>query len=92
MLFRSEEERRKIKTVGAVTGGISVLAIGGIFGRAIFAGGLRVPDTAAPLPEGGTAPLGRLLFTTYALPFEVLSILLLVAMVGVILLSKQDLK
>ena len=43
-------------------------------------------------PEGGTLELGRLLFTSYALPFEILSVLLLVAMVGVILLSKKDLK
>jgi len=36
--------------------------------------------------------LGKLLFTNYLLPFEILSVLLLVAMVGVILLSKRDLK
>jgi len=32
------------------------------------------------------------LFTQYVLPFEVVSILLLVAMIGVIFLSKKDLK
>ena len=42
--------------------------------------------------EGDTMPLGRLLFTQYLLPFEIVSILLLAAMVGVILLSKKDLK
>ena len=42
--------------------------------------------------EGGTIPLGKLLFTQYLLPFEIVSVLLLVAMVGVILLSKKDLK
>ena len=36
--------------------------------------------------------LGKLLFTQYLLPFEIVSLLLLVAMVGVILLSKKDLK
>jgi len=36
--------------------------------------------------------LGRELFTNYLLPFEIVSILLLVAMVGVILLSKKELK
>ncbi len=44
------------------------------------------------LPEGDTKALGKLLFTDYLLPFEILSVLLLVAMVGVILLSKRDLK
>jgi NADH:ubiquinone oxidoreductase subunit 6 (subunit J) len=42
--------------------------------------------------EGATIPLGQLLFTQYLLPFEIISVLLLVAMVGVILLSKRDLK
>ena len=41
---------------------------------------------------GGTVELGRLLFTQYLLPFEIVSVLLLVAMVGVVLLSKRDLK
>ena len=45
-----------------------------------------------PQLEGGTDALGKLLFTQYMLPFEVVSVLLLVAMVGVILLSKKDLK
>ena len=42
--------------------------------------------------EGATKNLGMELFTNYLLPFEIVSILLLVAMVGVILLSKRDLK
>ena len=42
--------------------------------------------------EGATAPLGQLLFTQYLLPFEIVSVLLLVAMIGVILLSKKDLQ
>jgi NADH-quinone oxidoreductase subunit J len=46
----------------------------------------------SPVTEGDTASLGKLLFTQYVLPFEVVSVLLLVAMVGVILLSKKDLK
>jgi len=42
--------------------------------------------------EGSTVPLGKVLFTRFLLPFEIVSLLLLVAMVGVILLSKKDLK
>jgi NADH-quinone oxidoreductase subunit J len=45
-----------------------------------------------PTAVGDTATLGKLLFTNYLLPFEIVSILLLVAMLGVILLSKKDLK
>jgi len=39
-----------------------------------------------------TAEVSDSIFSTYLLPFEILSLLLLVAMVGVILLSKKDLK
>ena len=46
----------------------------------------------SPLVEGGIRNLGHTLFTLYLLPFEVMSLLLLVGMVGVILLSKKDLK
>lgn len=42
----------------------------------------------SPLP-GTTAAVGQQLFTTYALPFEVASLLLLVGIVGAIVLAKQ---
>jgi NADH-quinone oxidoreductase subunit J len=34
--------------------------------------------------------VGRLLFQNYLLPFEITSLILLVAMIGVILLSKKE--
>lgn len=41
-----------------------------------------------PLP-GGTEAVGRVLFTDYLLPFEVTSVLLLAAIVGVMALTKR---
>ncbi|HIG27190.1 MAG TPA: NADH-quinone oxidoreductase subunit J [Verrucomicrobiales bacterium] len=41
--------------------------------------------------EGSTAVLGERLFNAYIIPFEILSVLLLVGMVGVVLLSKKNL-
>jgi len=41
--------------------------------------------------EGSTAVLGERLFSDYIIPFEILSVLLLVGMVGVVLLSKKNL-
>jgi NADH-quinone oxidoreductase subunit J len=38
---------------------------------------------------GGVATIGRLLFTDYLFPFELTSVLLLAAMVGVMLLAKR---
>jgi NADH-quinone oxidoreductase subunit J len=91
LLDLPDEEHRKVKKIGLVAGLISVGAIAAIFIRSLFAArpGDNLP---APQLEGGTVALGRLLFTDYLLPFEIVSILLLVAMVGAILLSKKDLK
>ena len=49
-------------------------------------------NAAPPTLEGETYALGKLLFTQYMLPFEIVSVLLLVAMIGVILLSKKKLE
>jgi NADH-quinone oxidoreductase subunit J len=84
------EERRKIKALGLVGGLVSVGAILGIFLSSL----LNAPLGAAESPTlvGGTVELGKLLFTQYLLPFEIVSVILLVAMVGVVLLSKKELK
>lgn len=83
------EERQRIKFLSLAAGVVAVGAILLIFLRTL----LRSPFTGQPSAalEGGTIPLGRLLFTQYLLPFEIVSVLLLVAMVGVVLLSKKDL-
>jgi NADH-quinone oxidoreductase subunit J len=47
---------------------------------------------AATVVEGSTHVLGKMLLTNYLLPFELVSGILLVAMVGVVLLTKKDLK
>src|SRR5262249_36603826 len=41
---------------------------------------------------GTTKAIGKLLFSNYLIPFEVASVLLLMAMVGVIVLSKKETK
>ncbi len=91
LLDLKEEQRRKANKFGWVTGLISVGAILAIFIQAIFES--RAPGgVTPPALEGATIPLGNMLFNDYLLPFEILSVLLLVAMVGVILLSKTNLK
>ena len=89
LLDLKEEERRKIKMFSLIGGLVSVGAIVAIFLKNL---GATLFTSSLPTLEGDTASLGKLLFTQYVLPFEVISVLLLVAMVGVILLSKKDLK
>ena len=40
--------------------------------------------------QGGPAPIGRLLFTQYLLPFEVTSLLVLIAIIGAMVLAKKE--
>jgi NADH-quinone oxidoreductase subunit J len=90
LLDLKAEERRKIKVLGIVGGLASVGAI-----LVIFLGSLLNAPLGAvqsPVVEGGTVSLAKLLFTQYLLPFEIVSVLLLVAMVGVVLLSKKEVK
>jgi NADH-quinone oxidoreductase subunit J len=84
------EERRRLKRLGLVGGVLTVGAFLGIFLASLANAPLTTP--ASPSLEGSTIELGKRLFTQYLLPFEIVSVLLLVAMVGVVLLSKKDLK
>lgn len=90
LLDLKEEDRRRIKLLTLSSGTVAVAAIAGLLVKAATQATALAP--ADKLLAGETKPLGRILFESYLLPFEVLSILLLVAMVGVILLSKKDLK
>lgn len=90
LLDLKEEERRKIKLAGAGLGTVAVGAIAFLLIRTVWQFSKTSP--ARLELEGTTDGLGTLLFTNYVLPFEIVSLLLLVAMVGAILLSKKDLK
>jgi NADH-quinone oxidoreductase subunit J len=90
LLDLKAEERRRVKKFGIGAGLVCVGAILAILLASISRTQIDVQEN--PLLEGGTVPLGSLLFKQYLLPFEIVSILLLVAMVGVVLLSKKDLK
>lgn len=77
-----------IQTIPAV---IITATIGGILAGAIW-------STAWPVQEGekavaATAPvIGEMFLTTYLLPFEVASVLLLVALVGAALIARRERK
>lgn len=76
----------------------------GLTGILLFEGGLLFfwkdsignPDsmgasTATPNTTGNTQAIGEVLYSTYLFPFEVASLILLVAMIGAIILAKKDL-
>jgi NADH-quinone oxidoreductase subunit J len=91
LLDLKEEEQRKIKVSVAALGVAAVGLIAAVMIRTIHRSKLGF-GLERTLVEGSTAALGRDLFTRFALPFEVISLVLLVAMIGTILLSRRDVK
>src|SRR3954463_6148617 len=90
LLNLREEERRTVKKLTLGLGVIAVAGVGFLIMKSIGSSG--VGRGLQPHLEGGTIPLGEMLFKSYLLPFEIVSVLLLVAMVGAVLLSKKDLR
>ena len=71
--------------------GVSALVVFAIFTLMAIASLKGLALIGSPSPASyATASLGRLLMTTYVLPFEAVSILLLAAMVGAIILARRE--
>lgn len=90
LLDLKAEERQRPTVLRLLTGLVAVGAI--LFAFLHSALDLAPPAYSSSDLDGGTRALGNLLFRDYLLPFEILSVLLLVAIVGVVLLSKKELK
>jgi len=73
-----------------ILGSVAAMLVG-----AVMAGGFGAPTgelTAAMSQQvGNTESIGLVLYTDYLLPFELASLVLLVAMVGAIVLTKKEL-
>ncbi|MBM4761521.1 NADH-quinone oxidoreductase subunit J [Bacillus sp. B15-48] len=67
---------------------LGVLAFGAVFYVGIY--NLDFGGPPADLHVNNTEQIGILLFSEYIIPFELMSVLLLVAFVGAIILSKKD--
>lgn len=63
-----------------------------VFAASIYVGiyNLDFPAVATTLHENNTEQIGMAIFTRYAIPFELTSIVLLVALIGAIVLAKRD--
>ncbi|HNS02093.1 MAG TPA: NADH-quinone oxidoreductase subunit J [Anaerolineae bacterium] len=77
---------RAVAAVAALVAG--VLALAGL-GYALVAGSPAATSGAVP-GNGSVQAIGEALFTTYLLPFELASVLLLVAMIGAVALARKD--
>ena len=93
MLLNIQVETGKRSAHGMVIGGIIGLVILCETGYLLLSGAIstsRVPmDRELIARVGHTELIGKALYTDFLLPFEVTSILLLVAIVGAVILSKK---
>jgi len=74
------------RAIGAVVGIVFALGLGSLIVRAWPIGS----TPASPTIGGGSAELGTVMFSTYILPFEAVSFLLLAALIGAIVLARRD--
>ncbi len=83
--------QRETQAIGAPALVLAALVGGGTLGALIIRGVARGDAVAPAVPStfGETAGVGELLFTTYLLPFELTSLLLLVAVVGAVAIAKR---
>jgi NADH-quinone oxidoreductase subunit J len=88
------ERRRRANMIAYVGGGLVALAfaiqLAFVLGR--FKIGRNPFPILASASQDDVRNLGMTLFTTHNLPFQVVGILILVATVGVVILSKRELK
>ena len=89
LLDLKAEEGAPLRPLGVGAGVLTVVLLGTGFWQAIPASAWGTDSVRAAESNDATS-IGHLLFSTYVLPFEAVGLLLLVAMVGVIVLSKKD--
>jgi NADH-quinone oxidoreductase subunit J len=96
MLLNLEKEKRIVtrnrllKGAGILLSLALLVQIGAIFQKVLLEGtkGSFPPEKVASL--GNTQVIAQLLFTDFLLPFEITSVLLLVAIIGAIVLAKKE--
>ncbi len=90
--YAAGERMRRVINIGGVLAMISVIGLG--ISTTLFYGGPQLGPKGSYGPRiaeniGNTKAIAHLLFTDYILPFEITSILLLAAMVGVVYLARR---
>ena len=85
-----EDPQRRTK-LGFGLAAAVLVELGAIVGYGYVTPSADRPAAAALPVSGNTEQVGWLLYTSYLIPFEIASMLLLVAMIGAIVLAKREL-
>ncbi len=87
--LKREERFHNQVTVGFFLGCVLFAEAALLFIKGDTSLGGNLPSAQAQVTEGNTEAIGELLFSTYLFPFEVASLILLVAMIGAVILTKK---
>jgi len=86
------QDPRRRSRLGLVMSGLLLAQLVAIMAYSVSRAGWARPAAKAAATVGGNVQqVGWLLYTDYLIPFEVASMLLLVAMIGAIILAKREL-
>jgi NADH-quinone oxidoreductase subunit J len=92
MLLNAGAEKRPTRKVLGAAVALPLLFTAAALGAAMIT--TQIPKTAGvkfgAFQLGGAAAVGRELFTRYLLPFEVTSILILIAILGAVVLARKE--
>jgi NADH-quinone oxidoreductase subunit J len=92
MLLNAGTEQRAHRHLWAGYAGVPLLAA--IIGMAAYIGQRSLPSTESvkfgAFRDGSAEAIGRKLFEVYVLPFEVTSVLILIAIIGAIVLARKE--
>ena len=73
-----------------VAGSLAAIALGGLFVAVFIKGKALFPTSSAQIAEANnTQQVGELLYGQYMFPFEIASLLLLVAIIGAVVMAKK---
>ncbi|MCL6456609.1 MAG: NADH-quinone oxidoreductase subunit J [Gorillibacterium sp.] len=88
MTKHRDEEQKKPRSVHSIVTGIGIILLFGILWfaiqKAVF------PDARLAEGAGSSLEIGKLLMSKYAIPFELMSVLLTVALIGAIVVAKRE--
>ncbi len=93
MLVNKQEDFAKIpnRLIRKVATGVVCLGLFGLLGTMILVTPWSLSTTSPGLIDNTIVEIGKHFFSDYLLPFELASVLLLMAMVGAIILARRDL-
>ena len=90
LLNVGEETRGRSRPIQQVLASAALLVFAAILLSLLRGHGADIPLSAAAESPGEIAPLAKLLFSDYLLPFEALSVLLLAALAGAYVLARRE--